>query len=115
MEDVIGINSERLDSLIFDIGNERDEISNILNSIEDTQSHLTECYKCPAGVNFATKFNGVATNFPQITQNLDVYAEDLIRAKSNNARLDFKAQTVANQAIIHLEDLTNKHINTEVK
>jgi hypothetical protein len=115
MEDVIGVNDENMNSLILEIGNERDSISNIFNSFEDSMSHVAECLKCPAGETIVRKFQDIQKNFSQITNNLDVYGEDLIRAKANGARIDFKATTVVNQAMVHVDDFTNQSINTEVK
>ena len=115
MEDVIGTNDERMDSLILEIGNERDSISNILNSYEDAMSRVGDYLKCPAGEIFVNKFQTLQKNFSQITANLDVYCEDLIRAKTNGSNIDFSATTVANQAIVHVDDFTNRNINTEVK
>ncbi len=110
MNEVTGINEDRINNLILEIGNYQDEVSNIFNSIEDTVNNLYSGYVCEAGSVFSRKFDTMKRNFPTVKKNMETYAEDLIRAKDNTARVVTNASSVVQTGISNISDVTRKII-----
>lgn len=110
MNDIIGTNDEGLNNLTLEIRSYKDEISNIFNSLEDSVVNLRDSYKCEAGSVFDQKFNNLKRNFPILKNNLDTYADDLIRAKDNHSKVDLNSVRTIEQAISNIKDVTNKNL-----
>lgn len=110
MSDVIGINEERMNSMILDIGDCNDAIMSLFLQMEDVVDRTTQSYQCEAGNAFRNVFSETQTSFNTLQRNLEMYSSDLVRAKDNNAQIDSKALKLAIEAASNIRDISKKQI-----
>ena len=77
MNEIVGINSESLKKLIFEIYDYRDKISNILNTAEILIKNSENYYISSDGDELRKHFNNFSSNFNIFFKNIKSYSDDL--------------------------------------
>lgn len=108
MNDTIGINEDMLNSLIIELGQYEDQLSDIFNNMEESAINAGTNFKCEGGKLLSQKFESIRNCFPQIKNNLETYQADLIRAKDSNSRIDEEVCRKFEEAISNIGKSANK-------
>ncbi len=80
---VMGINEEKLTSVITSINDDIMKISNIFENMETIMADSGNCLSGELGNSLQTKFNEIKMNFPIIKNNLLTYSTELTNIKNN--------------------------------
>ncbi len=108
MNDTLGINEEMLNSLIIELGQYEDQLSDIFNNMEESSINASNNFKCEGGKTFALKFESIKSCFPQIKSNLETYQSDLIRAKDSTSRINEVVCRKFEEAVSNIGQSANK-------
>lgn len=99
----VGINIDSVDKLILDIYNYAEKIGKTLDQISDTVSDTKEFYKCSAATEYRNKFNDFKANFKTVRQNVNSYAEDLIKLKNRYQNINDDLTQTIKKATANIE------------
>ena len=80
--DVIGINEEKLDQLIMEIGDIADRINNKFNLLENLVSESSSFFECEAADRYRNNFNLIKVNFAIVNKNILAMSSELVKAKA---------------------------------
>lgn len=80
---VMGINEEKLNSVITSMNDDIMKISNIFENMEEIMVDSGSCLSGELGNSLQAKFNEIKINFPIIKKNLISYSTELTNIKNN--------------------------------
>lgn len=87
VNELVGIDENKIDKLVLDLYNSIEKINNVLNSIDDELNKANSYFDCTAGKSLYSKFASQKTMFPIINDNFMKDTELLIKVKSKT--IDF--------------------------
>ncbi len=96
--DVIGINEEKLDQLIIEIGDAADRINNKFNLLERLVADTSSFFECEVGDRYRNNFNLTKANFAIVNKNILAMSSELVKAKmrlyklEDNVKVQFSKQ-----------------------
>ena len=95
--DAVGINEDKINSLVLDIYDYIEKINAILSNIDNEMEKTSTCFKFKTGDSLRKKYSDLRANYSIINKNLMGYTEKLIKVKSktNEFSKDLKTQIVS--------------------
>lgn len=91
MQNELGINEEKLNSLILDIYNYSEKINKTLNQISEVVDKTKKIYSSKEADLYRNKYENFRVNYVNVIKNINRYAEDLILVKQKYSNFDINA------------------------
>lgn len=104
IQDVRGINEEKIDYLILDIYDYADRINQILNNIDELILKSNDYYNCESNVIFVNHYKELSFNSQILKQNILTTASDLVKAKHHYNNINDELKKVALQGINNINN-----------
>lgn len=83
MENITGINEQKIDKLVLDIYAYADRVKQILGEVERIVENTSSVYKTDSASEFISDFNLNKQKFDTIAKIILSYSEDMINVKAN--------------------------------
>lgn len=91
MQNELGINEKKLNSLILDIYNYSEKINKTLNQISEVVDKTKKIYSSKEADLYRNKYENFRVNYVNVIKNINRYAEDLILVKQKYSNFDINA------------------------
>lgn len=103
MNNVSGINEEKLGNLILDIYDYADKVNQILNNIDELILKSNSYFKCDSSDRVRNRYQELTFNFATLKQNMLNCASDLVKAKYRYQGMDGDVKQVALKGISNID------------
>lgn len=103
MNDVSGINEEKLESLILDIYDYADKVNQILNNIDELILKSNNYFKSDSSDCVRNRYQQLTFNYTTLKQNMLNCANDLVKVKYRYQNMDSDIKQVALKGISNID------------
>lgn len=107
-----GINEEGIKKLVLNIYDYSEQISTVLNSIDDLVSDVKADFQIENNNVFYNKFTEVKNNFGNVRDNILSYADEMIKVSNNFQSIDQDLHSIMTKAA-QAVDTEKKYIEQE--
>jgi len=107
-----GINEEGIKKLVLNIYDYSEQISTILNSIDDLVTDVKEHFQIESSNVFYNKFTEVKNNFGNVRDNILSYADEMLKVSNNFQSIDQDLHNIMMKAA-QTVDTEKKYIEQE--